>query len=97
MTDRQLQIDALIALAKKLKAEGSPEQAERRYQQALQTADQIYGPGTPETGLVILEVITFYEDCGNAKDTEQLRKRLKDIFASEVAKLSLALDRSSAK
>lgn len=89
MTDRQLQIDALIALAKKLKGEGSLELAERRYQQALQTADLIYGPSTAEAGLVILEVITFYEDHGNAKDADQLRKRLKDIFASEVAKLSL--------
>lgn len=89
MTDRQLQIDALIELAKKLKRDGILEQAEHRYRQALQTADLFFGPITPEAGLVVLELLTFYEDQENAENADQLRKRLKDIFVSEVAKLSL--------
>jgi hypothetical protein len=90
MTDQQLQIDALVELAKKLERDGDLEQAERRYQQALQTADIIYGPLTPETGLVILELMTFYENQDNDKEANQLRDRLKNILIAHLPEICRA-------
>jgi hypothetical protein len=80
MIERHLQIDALIELAKKLEREGSPEQAERLYHRALQTADLVFGPVTPAAGVAVLELMTFYEDQGDADNAEPLRERLKEIF-----------------
>lgn len=74
------QIDALIAVAKKLEREGATERAEQLYRQAVNTSEFLYGAASPRTGLVILELMDFCESHDNESEAHKLWTRLRGIL-----------------
>lgn len=91
MTDRQLQIDALIELSRKLKRDGSQAQAERRIKQALMEAEAKAGAQSALTGLALLELADLYDEQGRNEESSQLWSRIREIMIehSEVCQLGI--------
>lgn len=78
---RDTQIDALMAVAKKLESDGVAGSAERLYRKAVNTSELLYGPASPKTGLALLELMAFYESHDNSQEAESLWKRLRLIVS----------------
>ena len=79
------QIDALVAIAKKLEHEGATECAEGLYRKAVSTAELFFGVSSPRTGLAVLELMSFCENHNNDTEAENLWKRLRVIVLESEA------------
>ena len=76
---KSTQIDALMAVAKKLEHDGATECAGRLYRQAVCTCELLYGKSSPRTGLAILELMSFCEKHNSDAEAANLWKRLRSI------------------
>lgn len=76
---KSTQINALMAMAKKLEHDGATASAEGLYRKAVSTSELFYGPGSPRTGLAVLELMSFYENHNNDAEAAYLWKRLRVI------------------
>ncbi len=83
MTDRQLQIDALIELSRKLKRDGSLAQAERLIRQTLIEAEAKAGENSALTGLALLELADLCDEQGRTEEAGQLWNRIKRIMIEQ--------------
>jgi len=76
---KSTQIDALVAVAKKLEHDGAAECAEELYRKAVSTSELFYGASSPRTGLAVLELMSFCESHDNKAEAASLWKRLRVI------------------
>lgn len=79
---KSTQIDALMAVAKKLERDGAPECAEGLYRKAVSTSELFYGASSPRTGLALLELMSFCESHDNEAEAASLWKRLRVIVSA---------------
>ncbi|MCC7527089.1 MAG: hypothetical protein IT342_01130 [Candidatus Melainabacteria bacterium] len=82
---KSTQIDALMAIAKKLEMDGATECAEGLYRKAVSTSELFYGPSSPQTGLAVLELMNFCENHDNDTEAENLWNRLRVIVLGSEA------------
>lgn len=82
---KSTQIDALVAVAKKLERDGATECAEGLYRKAVSTSELFYGPSSPRTGLAVLELMSFCESHDNDTEAADLWKRLRVIVLGSEA------------
>lgn len=75
------QLNALIAVAKKLEYDGAFDSAEMLYRKAVSTSELFYGSSSPRTGLAVLELMTFCEKHKNDTEAADLWKRLRAIVS----------------
>jgi hypothetical protein len=80
MTDRQLQIDALIQLSRKLKRDGSKAQAERLMRQTLVKVEEKEGTQSALTGLALLELADLFDEQGRDEEAGLLWNRIRKIM-----------------
>lgn len=78
---KSTQIDALMAIAKKLEHDGATECAEGLYRKAVSTSELFYGVSSPRTGLAVLELWCFCENHKNDAEAADLWKRLRLILS----------------
>lgn len=76
---KSTQIDALVAIAKKLERDGAIECAEGLYRKAVSTSELFYGVSSPLTGLAVLELMSFCQNHNNDTEAANLWKRLRVI------------------
>lgn len=76
---KSTQIDALVAIAKKLELDGATDCAEGLYRKAVSTSELFFGVSSPRTGLAVLELMCFCENHNNNMEAADLWKRLRVI------------------
>ncbi len=72
--------EACLAAAGQMAAEGKLEQAERIYKQALRTAEDKEGEKSELVGLVLIDLVHFYEKQGRHEDAKPLWKRIRLVM-----------------
>ncbi|MBA3992559.1 MAG: hypothetical protein C0469_03460 [Cyanobacteria bacterium DS2.3.42] len=77
--NESMQIEALVAVAKKLEDNGAIVRAEQLYRQTVNTSEFLYGAVSPITGLAVLELMSFCENHNNRAEAANLWKRLRVI------------------
>ena len=78
---KSTQIDALMAIAKKLELDGATDCAEGLYRKAVSTSELYFGVSSPRTGLALLELMSFCENHNNDTEAANLWKRLRVILS----------------
>lgn len=76
---KSTQIDALVAVAKKLEHDGAVDSAERLYRKAVSASELFYGQFSPRTGLAVLELMSFCQNHDNDTEAASLWNRLRVI------------------
>lgn len=73
-------LQVLLDYAKKLAGEGKSKAAQRLYLYVLKIADEHYGQSSARTGLILLDVLDFYEREGSAEEVRRIRQRIIRVF-----------------
>lgn len=97
MLDRQLQIDALIKLSRKLRREGSLAQAERLIRQALIEAEAKVGTKSALAGLALLELADLCDEQGRKEEAGQLWNRIREIMIEHSKVYQLGINAKAVK
>lgn len=77
--DRREYIQALLSFASYCEKDSYDRVAENLYLQAIREAERTYGPDRPETGLVIIRCVDFYDRHGRELDSSRIWKKMKPI------------------
>jgi len=85
-------VEACLAAAKQLADEGKAEQAEQVYKKALITAEGKAGKTSALAGLVLIDMVHFYEKQGRHEEAKPLWRRVREVMLEY---LPLILERSS--
>jgi len=76
---QELVLKARLDAARALVERGQEQEAERLYRQTLGQAEAVAGESSPLTGLVLLELIDFYDHFKRSDEAEILWYRLRQI------------------
>lgn len=71
-------IDAFLAAARRM-WNVAPEQAERIYRQAEKLAEQEAGKSSPLAGVVLVDLMRFYEHQGRDEEAEQAWEQIRRV------------------
>ncbi len=77
-------IETRLRAAKKLAAGGDVEQAERIFLQALKQAESVCGETGALTGMVLIDLVAFYESQGRADEAKPLWDRVRLVLLAYV-------------
>lgn len=83
VTNDEATIRALLSSARKAQKSGKIQEAEFTYQQALEIAEKMFGDKTAAVGLVLLDLIEFYQQQAyrHPAKLKLLTNRMRDILA----------------
>lgn len=73
-------VEACLAAAQQLAEAGKAEQAEQIYKKALITAEGKAGKSSALVGLVLIDMVHFYEKQGRQEEAEPLWKRVREVM-----------------
>ena len=73
-------LDAIVALAKNLEIQEEPSEAEYLLTEAVNLCKSIYGPRSARNGLVLLELMSFYERQGKVEQAESLMSEIRRLL-----------------
>lgn len=68
-----------MAAARKFEHDGAAECAERLYRKAVSTSELFYGVYSPQTGIAVLELMSFCQNHDNDTEAANLWRRLTAI------------------
>jgi tetratricopeptide (TPR) repeat protein len=72
-------LEVFCAAARRLMKQDRACEAERIYKQALRLAEREAGKTSPLTGLVLLELMRFYEEQGRDEEAEAVWERIRQL------------------
>ncbi len=83
VTNDEATIRALLSAARKAQKTGKSQEAEFSYQQAVEIAERMFGDNTAAVGLVLLDLIEFYQvqSYRHPAKLKHLHNRMRDILA----------------
>ncbi len=73
-------LKARLETARKFVRGGQEEEAERLYKQALEDAEALAGESSPLVGLVLVDLIDFYDHCDRRHEGKLLWSRLRQVI-----------------
>lgn len=84
VTNDEATIRALLSAARKAQKTGKFQEAETSIQQAVEIAERMFGQNTAAVGLVLLDLIEFYQPQAHMHPAKikLLHARVRDILAS---------------
>ena len=93
VTDKEADIRSLLSAARKAQKAGKTQEAEYSYQQAIEIAERMFGKNTASVGLVLLDLIQFYQlhSYRHPAKLQVLHERIRDILASYAHRDQLVL------
>lgn len=96
VTNDEATIRALLSSARKAQKTGKAREAEFAFQQAVEIAERMFGSNTAAVGLVLLDLIEFYEVQAyrHPAKLKFLHNRLRDILATYAHRDRLARTQS---
>lgn len=77
-------IEMRLRAAKKLAEAGDVEQAERIFLQALKQAESVCGETDALTGMVLIDLVAFYDSQGRADEAKPYWKRVRLVLLAYV-------------
>lgn len=86
MEGQEMGVKALLHLAQQAGKNGD-HKAESLYERALKQAEIVYGPDDAGVGVVLLDMIDFYEGRGDMQQAHQLMDRVRGILSKYAQEL----------